>query len=141
MRSCLRSALPSGSIDASSKTTCRGSLAWAEGLERARVISAADGSAIRTALLEILSRERRDQGFLDSDAARQDEDVHAFVERELSARVGDAGRRLHTGRSRNEQVAVDLRLYLKRRVPRATARPSGADCAGLPTARPTPATR
>src|SRR6478672_9114010 len=47
----------------------------------------------------------------------QDEDVHAFVERELSARVGDAGRRLHTGRSRNEQVAVDLRLYLKRRIP------------------------
>ena len=48
---------------------------------------------------------------------RRDEDVHAFVERELVARVGDAGRRLHTGRSRNEQVAVDLRLYLKRRVP------------------------
>ena len=43
--------------------------------------------------------------------------MHAFVERELVARVGDAGRRLHTGRSRNEQVAVDLRLYLKRRVP------------------------
>ncbi len=95
----------------------RGSLAWAEGLERARVISAADGSAIRTALLEILSQGKSDQSFLDSDAARQDEDVHAFVERELSARVGDAGRRLHTGRSRNEQVAVDLRLYLKRRVP------------------------
>jgi argininosuccinate lyase len=46
-----------------------------------------------------------------------DEDIHAFVERELVALVGDAGRRLHTGRSRNEQVAVDLRLYLKRRVP------------------------
>jgi argininosuccinate lyase len=43
--------------------------------------------------------------------------VHSFVERELVARVGDAGRRLHTGRSRNEQVAVDLRLYLKRRIP------------------------
>ena len=62
-------------------------------------------------------RESRIRAFFDSDAARQDEDVHAFVERELSARVGDAGRRLHTGRSRNEQVAVDLRLYLKRRVP------------------------
>jgi argininosuccinate lyase len=49
--------------------------------------------------------------------AHGDEDIHAFVERELVARVGDAGRRLHTGRSRNEQVAVDLRLYLKRRVP------------------------
>jgi argininosuccinate lyase len=42
--------------------------------------------------------------------------VHSFVERELIARVGDAGRRLHTGRSRNEQVALDLRLYLKRRL-------------------------
>ena len=44
--------------------------------------------------------------------------MHSFVERELVSRVGDAGRRLHTGRSRNEQVSVDLRLYLKRRVPR-----------------------
>jgi argininosuccinate lyase len=43
--------------------------------------------------------------------------VHAFVERELVARIGEAGRRLHTGRSRNEQVSVDLRLYLKRRIP------------------------
>ena len=48
---------------------------------------------------------------------KDDEDVHSFVERELVQRVGDAGRRLHTGRSRNEQVALDLRLYLKRRVP------------------------
>ena len=45
-----------------------------------------------------------------------DEDVHAFVERQLVERVGDAGRRLHTGRSRNEQVSVDLRLYLRRRI-------------------------
>ena len=95
----------------------QGSLAWAEGLERAGVISAADGSAIRGALREILARGGSDPAFFDSAAASQDEDVHAFVERELSARVGDAGRRLHTGRSRNEQVALDVRLYLKRRVP------------------------
>jgi argininosuccinate lyase len=44
--------------------------------------------------------------------------VHSFVERQLVARIGDAGRRLHTGRSRNEQVSVDLRLYLRRRIPR-----------------------
>ena len=43
--------------------------------------------------------------------------MHSFVERQLVARVGDAGRRLHTGRSRNEQVSVDLRLYLRRRIP------------------------
>jgi argininosuccinate lyase len=95
----------------------RGSLAWAEGLERAGVISSADGSAIRGALQEIRARGASDPEFFNSAAASQDEDVHAFVERELSERVGEAGRRLHTGRSRNEQVAVDLRLYLKRRVP------------------------
>ena len=55
--------------------------------------------------------------FFASEAAAHDEDVHSFVERELVARVGDAGRRLHTGRSRNEQVSLDFRLYLKRRVP------------------------
>ena len=44
-----------------------------------------------------------------------DEDVHSFVERQLVERIGDAGRRLHTGRSRNEQVSLDLRLYLRRR--------------------------
>ncbi len=49
----------------------------------------------------------------------RDEDVHSFVERELVQRIGEAGRRLHTGRSRNEQVALDLRLYLKRRIPLA----------------------
>jgi argininosuccinate lyase len=94
-----------------------GSLAWSEALERAGVISAADGAAIRDALGAILDRSRQEPAFFDSPAAALDEDVHSFVERELIARVGDAGRRLHTGRSRNEQVAVDLRLYLKRRIP------------------------
>ena len=46
-----------------------------------------------------------------------DEDVHSFVERKLVERIGDAGQRLHTGRSRNEQVSLDLRLYLRRRLP------------------------
>jgi argininosuccinate lyase len=43
--------------------------------------------------------------------------VHSFVERLLVERLGDAGKRLHTGRSRNEQVSLDLRLYLRRRIP------------------------
>ena len=47
--------------------------------------------------------------------------MHSFVERKLIERVGDAGRRLHTGRSRNEQVSLDLRLYLRRRIPAASA--------------------
>ena len=94
----------------------QGSLAWAEALARAGVLNAQDAAAIAGGLREILARGA-DAAFFSSEAARNDEDVHAFVERELVQRVGDAGRRLHTGRSRNEQVAVDLRLYLRRRVP------------------------
>jgi argininosuccinate lyase len=92
-----------------------GSLAWAEAIRAAGILSDAEAQAIRRALEEIL-QQGRDPSFFDSAAAREDEDVHSFVERELVSRVGDAGRRLHTGRSRNEQVALDLRLYLKRRV-------------------------
>ena len=92
----------------------RGSLAWAAGLARAGVLSAVDATAIAYGLQQILE-QAHDPSFASD--AHGDEDVHAFVERELIARIGEAGRRLHTGRSRNEQVAVDLRLYLKRRVP------------------------
>ena len=95
----------------------RGSLAWAEALEHAGVLTASDSAAIARGLQEILATAAADPAFFQSQAAAQDEDVHSFVERELVQRVGDAGRRLHTGRSRNEQVAVDLRLYLKRQVP------------------------
>jgi argininosuccinate lyase len=94
-----------------------GSRAWAEGLERAGVLKKTEAAAILQALDEIASAGAADPGFFGSEAARNDEDVHSFVERELVARVGDAGRRLHTGRSRNEQVSLDLRLYLKRRIP------------------------
>ncbi len=86
-----------------------GSLAWAAALHRAGVLSDSDAAAIQRGLQAVLSKGVP----LTSD----DEDVHAYVERELVALIGDAGRRLHTGRSRNEQVAVDLRLYVKRRVP------------------------
>src|SRR4030088_1469813 len=93
----------------------RGSRGWAAGLERAGVLSAVDAAAIERGLQQILEKGAADPGFVTPDHG--DEDVHAFVERELVARIGDAGRRLHTGRSRNEQVAGDLRLYLKRRIP------------------------
>ena len=94
----------------------RGSRAWAAALARAGVLTAADAAAIESGLADVLSRGS-DETFFNSTEAQEDEDVHAFVERELIARIGEAGRRLHTGRSRNEQVAVDLRLYLKRRIP------------------------
>src|SRR5256712_6486972 len=90
-----------------------GSLAWAEALAAAGVLSGVDAEAIRRGLQEILEAGRRDPAFVDG----PDEDVHSFVERKLVERIGDAGRRLHTGRSRNEQVSLDLRLYLRRRIP------------------------
>jgi argininosuccinate lyase len=90
---------------------CLGSLAWAEALREAGVLSAADADAIRRGLSDILDRGRADPGFVTG----PDEDVHSFVERQLVERIGDAGRRLHTGRSRNEQVSLDLRMYLRRR--------------------------
>jgi argininosuccinate lyase len=91
-----------------------GSLAWAEALARAGVLDAADRKAISEGLTAILEEGRKDPSWVNGD----DEDVHSFVERQLVSRIGDAGRRLHTGRSRNEQVSVDLRLYLRRRIPR-----------------------
>jgi len=90
-----------------------GSLAWAQALTAAGVLSRDDGAAITAALTDILQQGRDDPAWVSG----PDEDVHSFVERQLIARVGDAGRRLHTGRSRNEQVSLDLRLYLRRRIP------------------------
>jgi argininosuccinate lyase len=90
----------------------RGSLAWAEALAAAGVLEAGEAQAIAEGLAAILEAGTRDPAFLDG----SDEDVHAFVERRLVERVGEAGKRLHTGRSRNEQVALDLRLYLRRRL-------------------------
>jgi argininosuccinate lyase len=91
-----------------------GSIAWARALAKAGVLPVVEAQQIEQALGEILERGRREPSFV----AGSDEDVHSFVERVLVEQLGDAGRRLHTGRSRNEQVSVDLRLYLRRRIPR-----------------------
>src|ERR671937_531859 len=89
-----------------------GSIAWARALARAGVLPHGEADQIEKALKEILERGLKDPPFVDGD----DEDIHSFVERILVERVGDPGRRLHTGRSRNEQVSLDLRLYLRRRI-------------------------
>ena len=91
-----------------------GSQAWAEALERAGVLTAVDARAIVDGLEHVRTAVRVTPDLINLAA---DEDVHSFVERELIARIGDTGRRLHTGRSRNEQVSVDFRLYLRRRIP------------------------
>ena len=90
-----------------------GSQAWARALAAAGVLEPGEAAQIERALAEIL-----EHGLAHPESvAGADEDVHSFVERLLVERVGDAGRRLHTGRSRNEQVSLDLRLYLRRRIP------------------------
>ena len=90
-----------------------GSIAWGRALARGGVIPPAEADQIEKALKDIRERGQADPAFVTGD----DEDVHSFVERMLVERVGDAGRRLHTGRSRNEQVSLDLRLYLMGRIP------------------------
>ena len=91
----------------------RGSLAWAAALAGAGVLAGDEARRIVEGLTEILADGQRDPATIDG----PDEDVHSFVERVLVERIGEAGKRLHTGRSRNEQVALDLRLYLRRRIP------------------------
>src|SRR6478672_1604445 len=90
-----------------------GSIAWSRALAKAGVLAADEARRIEQTLTEILEAGRTNAAFVDG----PDEDVHSFVERVLVERLGDAGRRLHTGRSRNEQVSLDLRLYLRRRIP------------------------
>jgi argininosuccinate lyase len=90
-----------------------GSLAWVDALEGVGVFTKKEAQGVSAALREILAKGKSDSTFVAGD----DEDVHAFVERQLVERVGDLGKRLHTGRSRNEQVSLDLRLYLRRRIP------------------------
>jgi len=89
-----------------------GSAAWVRAIEKANIVPADEARQLEAALADLLERGRADPAFV----AGPDEDVHSFVERLLVERLGDAGRRLHTGRSRNEQVSVDLRLYLRRRI-------------------------
>jgi argininosuccinate lyase len=89
-----------------------GSAAWVRAIANAGVLPREEAHQLEAALHALLERGRKEPAFV----AGPDEDVHSFVERMLVEQLGDAGRRLHTGRSRNEQVSVDLRLYLRRRI-------------------------
>jgi len=88
----------------------QGSQAHARMLGAQGIIPAEDADKIVTGL-DAISHDIA-HGTFTFDLA--DEDIHMAIERELSARIGDAGRRLHTGRSRNDQIATDTRLYCKR---------------------------
>lgn len=84
-------------------------LAWSEALAGAGIFSQDDFEKI-AAVIEELATQWHEHGIpTDSDA----EDVHSFVEQQLVAKLGDLGKRIHTGRSRNDQVATDMRLHLR----------------------------
>ncbi|MDK2793318.1 MAG: argininosuccinate lyase, partial [Deferribacteres bacterium] len=83
-----------------------GSIAHAKGLYKAGVLTEEELNLIEKGLKEILEESELKE-------IPQDEDVHSYVERLLVEKIGDTGRKLHTGRSRNDQVATDERLYLR----------------------------
>lgn len=87
----------------------RGCIAHARGLERAGLISSEELDAIIGGLAQLRADSAIHPDFFDSPA----EDVHSFIESKLVEAIGDAGRRLHTGRSRNDQVATAFRLWLR----------------------------
>lgn len=88
----------------------RASLAHCTGLIGAGVLSATEAEHIKGALQKILKRGIAEPDYFDELEA---EDVHSFVDARLIELTGDTGRKLHTGRSRNDQVATDLRLWLR----------------------------
>lgn len=91
-----------------------GSRAHAAMLVKQGVLSAADGEAIARGLDAIADEIARSEFVWDTAL----EDVHMNIEKRLTDRIGDAGKRLHTGRSRNDQVATDIRLYARAAIDR-----------------------
>lgn len=87
-----------------------GSLAHSEMLAAQGIISKEDKDAIHQGLKEI--RQALDEGQIVLD--QRYEDIHMAIEQILTEKIGDAGKRLHTGRSRNDQVALDVRLYVRK---------------------------
>ena len=94
------------------KEDIEGSIAHAAMLGKCGIISEASSEAIRQGLLGILADIESGALTIDPEA----EDIHTFIEGELTRRIGDDGKRLHTSRSRNDQVALDVKLYLKKEV-------------------------
>ncbi|MDK2815225.1 MAG: argininosuccinate lyase, partial [Thermoanaerobacter sp.] len=83
-----------------------GSIAHAKGLYKAGVLTEEELNLIEKGLKEILDE-------INVGEVPNDEDVHSYVERLLTEKIGNTGRKLHTGRSRNDQIATDERLYLR----------------------------
>lgn len=90
-----------------------GSVAWSKALVTVGVLSSQEQQQLEQALGQLLAEVQADpDAILSSDA----EDIHSWVEQKLIGKVGDLGKKLHTGRSRNDQVATDLKLWCKMQV-------------------------
>lgn len=94
------------------KEDIEGSLAHASMLGNQNIIPKEASDRITSGLLEIL--KRMENGVIEVDETA--EDIHSFIEGTLTYYIGDNGKMLHTGRSRNDQVTLDLRLYLKKAI-------------------------
>ncbi len=88
-----------------------GSKAWAKAIASVGVLTTAELQTLTTALDELLVEVQADP---ESIATAGDEDIHSYVESKLIEKVGDLGKKLHTGRSRNDQVATDFRLWSRK---------------------------
>ncbi|WP_217518512.1 argininosuccinate lyase [Vibrio metschnikovii] len=87
-----------------------GSIAWSKALRSVNVLTEQEQQALELALNELKLAVMEDpEQILSSDA----EDIHSWVEQQLISKVGDLGKKLHTGRSRNDQVATDLKLWCR----------------------------
>ena len=92
-----------------------GSRGYAQALLEVGILNEQEAAEIKSALDEILLLASQDPGYL---ARAQSEDVHSFVESEIVRMMGESGYKLHTGRSRNDQVATDLRIFLRTEIDR-----------------------
>jgi argininosuccinate lyase len=106
-----------------------GSMAWAKALAKCGVLKKSEARKLVRALRNLLHNRKRLR-FLKSD-----EDVHMAVERLLTEKLGALGKKIHTGRSRNDQVAADTRLYMKKEIGGVRAGLAGLMAAILDTAR------
>ena len=103
----------------------RGSIAWAGAIQQAGVLTQAECSQICDGL-EAIRNEFENQGFVFQES---DEDIHTAVERRLGELIGPIAGKLHTGRSRNDQVATDFRLWVLEAIPTLSAAITGLQAA------------
>ena len=87
--------------------------AWAHAIEHVGILTSGETQKLLAALDEIAQRAEREPAWLDAVAASGAEDIHHFVEMALIEKLGALGAKLHTGRSRNELIATDFRLFIK----------------------------